>query len=62
MTDMNSQARPGGSKSGSTAPERVELTHEQFEHEKEKRDSIHDHQHKDDGDEFDAYTYIQETD
>ena len=54
MTDMNSQARPGGSKSGSTAPEKVELTHEQYEHEKEKRERIERHQHKDD--------YIQETD
>jgi len=54
MTDLNSQAKPGGSKSGTKAPERVELTHEQFEHEKEKRERIERHQHKDD--------YIQETD
>ena len=54
MTDMNSQANRGGSSAGSTAPERVELSHDQFEHEKEKRDAIEAHQHKDD--------YIAETD
>jgi hypothetical protein len=54
MTDMNTQCNRGGSRAGSTQPERKELTHDQFEHEKEKRERIEAHQHKDD--------YIQETD
>ena len=48
MTDLNSQTNRGGSRAGSTQPERKELTHEQFEHEKEKRERIERHQHKDD--------------
>ena len=48
MTDLNSQANRGGSNGGTTQPERVELTHEQYEHEKEKRERIEAHQHKDD--------------
>jgi hypothetical protein len=40
MTDMNSQANRGGSTGGSKMPERKELTHDQFEHEKEKRERI----------------------
>ena len=53
MTDMNSQAKPGGSKSGAKAPLKPELSHNQFEHERKKRDKIEAHQHKDD---------LQETD
>jgi hypothetical protein len=56
MSDMNSQAKPGGSRSGSSMPKKEELTHEEFEHEKEKRELIDKHQHKDDID------YIYETD
>ena len=48
MTDLNSQANIGASTGGSKVAERKELTHEQFEHEKEKREAIEAHQHKDD--------------
>ena len=57
MTGLNSQSKPGGSSAGSQQKKREELTHEEFEHEKEKRDLIEAHQHKNDFDD-----YIQETD
>ena len=57
MTGLNSQSKPGGSSGGSQQKKREELTHEEFEHEKEKRDLIEKHQHKNDFDD-----YIQETD
>ena len=57
MNDINSQAQPGGSSKGRKHDKIEELTHDQFEHEKEKRERIEAHQLKDDLDD-----YIQETD
>jgi hypothetical protein len=57
MTDLNTQCNRGASRAGSTQAKREELTPEQFEHEKEKRDRIYDHEHAHDNDD-----YIQETD
>lgn len=47
MNDINSQANRGGSSFGTQKKEKVELTHEQFEHEREKREAIEKHQHRD---------------
>ena len=57
MNDLNAQSKPGGSSQGRTNDKIEELTHDQFEHEKEKRERIEKHQLKDDLDD-----YIQETD
>ena len=57
MTDLNSQANRGGSSFGTQQKEKVELTPEEFQHEKEKRELIEAHQHKPE-----IEDYIQETD
>ena len=58
MTDLNSQAKPGGSKSGSKQRQREELTPEQQAIATRNRIRIEEHQHRND----DLDDYIQETD
>ena len=54
MTDINSQAKPGGSTQGRKNDKPKDLSPEQQKHENAKKAAIEAHQHKDD--------YIQETD